>query len=471
MTFRSLIPFVLATAVASTACSGKQYAEKTDEVVELPDRYASIEVDGVPMGGWCSDFGSSELDGLVTASFEQNFDLRQAWARLEQVEAIRAQTNAGWWPVVQAEASAGRSRSPSFGPTGATAEESNNFRVSLGASYEVDVWGRLAASSRAAGYDLEAARADVESIAISIAAQAAEAWFDVVLQNEKARLLEEQVEIAEKYLQLTELRLSQGAATALDVNQQNQQIEQLRGQLALIEARRQTALARLALVLGQTPSELDAVSTEELPELPALPDAGVPADLVGQRPDVRAAMARLEAADERTAAAARAKLPTLRLSANVFLQAAEFANLLDDVFWSLTGAIAQTLWSGGRLNAQQKQAEAVAKERLWAWAKVVVQGLVDVESALVLEQQQAIFLERLEAQHKNAEVSLELARDRYRSGTIDYLRVLTTLQSLQQVEQSLLDARRQQLSYRVQLCRALGGDWTQQLQPPAEGDE
>ena len=92
---------------------------------------------------------------------------------------------------------------------------------------------------------------------------------------------------------------------------------------------------------------------------------------------------------------------------------------------------------------------------------------------MVLEASQERFLARLEAQRKNAEVALELARDRYRSGTLDYLRVLTALQSLQQIEQSLIDARRQQLSNRVQLCRALGGSWTRELSaPPSDlGDE
>ena len=465
----SLKASVLIAGVAMLmSCTGRQYADEQDSVVEVPDAYSSVALEGVEVDGWCSDFGSPELAGLVDRAFEENLDLRQAWARLEQADAIAAQTRAGFWPTIDAQVQAGAQRQQTFGPTGPVVDEAAAFGASLGAAYEVDLWGRLRATSRAAGYDVMAARADVEAMAISVTSQIAEAWFDAVLQREKLLLLQEQIDIAQKYLELTELRLSQGAATALDVNQQNQQIEQLRGQMELVHAAEATAENRLAVLLGKAASQSPEVTVEDLPELPALPAVGVPADLVTLRPDVRAAEARLRAADARTAAAARAKLPTLRLSASLFVQASELAELLDDVFWSIVGVLGQNIFSGGRLDAEQQRAEAAAKERLYAYAKAVVQAIAEVENALVLEGQQNKFLEHLEAQRENADLALSLARDRYRSGALDYLRVLTALQSLQQIEQSLLDAQRQRLSYRLQLCRALGGQWTRELQAPAE---
>ena len=458
----------VAFALVLAGCTGQQYSAQRDTVLEVPDAYSTVEIDGVAAEGWCSDFGSPELSGLVDRAFEENFDLRQAWARLEQADALAAQARSGWWPTVDAQIQAGAARQQTVGPTGPVVDEVGAFGASLGAGYEVDLWGRLAATTQAASYDVEAARADVESMAISITSQIAEAWFDAVLQREKLALLEEQIEIARKYLELTELRLSQGAATALDVNQQNQQIEQLRGQVELVRAGEATARNRLAVLLGKAGARTPKVDTEELPDLPAMPTVGVPADLVAARPDVRAAEARLRAADARTAAAARSKLPTLRLSASLFVQASELADLLDDIFWSITGVLAQNLFDGGRRTAEQARAEAAAKERLYAYAKAVVQAIAEVENALVLEAQQAKFLEHLEAQQQNAEIALSLARDRYRSGALDYLRVLTALQSLQLVEQTMLDAQRQQFSHRLQLCRALGGQWTRELQVPAE---
>lgn len=471
---------IVCAAMSLSACTGKQYAEKADEIVSVPDQYSAVEVDqGPQLDAWCSDFGSGELDGLVDRAFDENLDLRQAWARLEQADAIYKQSRASLFPSIDASAAVGAelrgvqeldtSQTP---PVVVTSNEPvGNFRASLGAGYEVDLWGRLAAQRSAASFDARAARADVETMAITITSQIAEAWFDAVAQQEKVDLLKEQIDIAERYLELTRLRLSQGVATALDVNQQEQQIANLQGQLELVIARRQIAQNRLAVLLGRAPSEGPAVSTAELPELPTLPSAGVPGELLEQRPDVRSAYLRLESADSRTAAAARDKLPALRLSASLFLQATDITELLDTVFWSIAGTLTQTVFQGGRKDAVQEQAEAAAKERLYAYAKTVVTAISEVENAMVSEASQERFLERLEQQEKHAEVALELARDRYRSGTLDYLRVLTALQSLQQIQQSMVDARRQQLSNRVQLCRALGGTWTQDLSAPAEPGE
>ena len=268
----------------------------------------------------------------------------------------------------------------------------------------------------------------------------------------------------------TRLRLSQGVATALDVNQQDQQLEGLQGQLVRIEGQQAIAANRLAVLLGKAPLDGPMVGTAVLPELPPLPSAGAPGALLQRRPDVRSAHLRLQSADARTASAARDKLPKLNLSASMFLQATELGNLVDTVFWAITGTLSQTVWQGGRKDAVQAQAEAAAKERLWAYAKVVVQAIADVHNALVLEGSQTAFLERLGSQKDKAQIALDLARERYRSGSLDYLRVLTSLQSVQQLEQGLVDARRQQLSNRISLCRALGGSWTTELSDPTAED-
>jgi NodT family efflux transporter outer membrane factor (OMF) lipoprotein len=477
MSERSIIAGFMLFAVS---CTGAQYTDRANDVVDVPANYADVEVANAPeLEQWCSDFGSPELDGLVQSAFAENLDLRQAWSRLEQSAAVRKQVRASMFPAVSADASVGGMRSATVelvpDPSGMgpptvepSAEVGTSYRASLGAAYEVDVWGRLAAQRRAASYDHEAARADVESIAITVTSQIAEAWFDVVAQREKLALLEEQIAIATKYRELTQLRLSQGVATALDVNQQDQQIEGLRGQLELVGGLELTSRARLGVLLGKAPGSSDApkVTQQELPELPGLPGAGAPGALLQRRPDVRSAYLRLQSADARTAAAARDKLPRLNLSASAFLQAGELKDFVDEIFWSITGAVSQSVWQGGRKDAAQQQAEAAARERLWAYARTVVQAIADVYNAHVLEGSQARFMTHLQAQHDKATIALELARERYRAGSLDYLRVLTSLQSVQQLEQSLVDARRRQLSHRVSLCRALGGSWTTDLEAP-----
>ncbi len=447
-------------------CSGPQMTDEVERTVEVPESFAvgADESSVVKGDTWCSDFGP-ELNGLIEVALAENMDVLAAWARVQQAEAIHAQANASLFPTVSVQASAARSKSPAPMPLGSV--EGNSFQLSAPMSYEIDLFGKLAAQREASELDVQAQRADVETLAITVAAQVSEAWLDVLFQRRRVLLVTEQIATAEKYLELTMLRLSQGLATALDVNQQRADIHGLEARREQATVAEEVARLRLKALLGAS-SESAKVDMEQFPVLGPRLQPGTPATVIEQRPDVRAAMIRLQAADARTAQAARDRLPTLRLSGNVFLQAAELGNLFDDLFWSIGAQVVQPIFEGGRRQARVDQQVAAARERLYVYAKSVIQAVQEVESSMVQEVAQERLRDLLQQQKEVAEVSLELARDRYRSGALDYLRVLTALRSLQAAEQSLLDAERQQFSFRIQTCRALGGGWTQSLQAPQE---
>ncbi|MEZ4461801.1 MAG: efflux transporter outer membrane subunit [bacterium] len=376
------------------------------------------------------------------------------------------QTDSSLWPTVSVQGTASRSHSSAPPPLGTV--DANLFQVSAPVSYELDVFGKLAKQREAADLDVRASQSDVQALAITMAAQVTEAWLDIVTARQRTKLLRDQIDVASRYLELTQLRLSQGLATALDVNSQQGDIYGLEARLEQALGAEQVAVFRLEALLGQEPTGALNVDSAELPELAMFPDVGVPATVLSERPDVQAAWIRLEAADARTAAAARNRLPTIRLSANVFLQASELGNLFDELFWSLAGQVTQPVFEGGRRDAAVDQSAAQAKERLYAYGSAVIRAIQEVQTAVVQEQHQTVVLQKLLDQQGVAQTALDLARERYRSGTLDYLRVLTSLRTVQAAEQSVLDARRQQFSLRVQTCRALGGSWTQDLNPPSE---
>lgn len=451
---------------ASFGCTGPQYADKADDVVETPQAFAAPTLGQTKRDGWCTDFGNSELDQLVADALGSNLELRAAWARLEAAEAVSRQADASWFPTVSAQAQVGRSKVAAGPPLGTL--ETNSYQVSLPVSYELDLFGKLAAQREAAELDVQASRLDAESLAMSMSAQVAEAWLDVVAARQRIALLEAQVDVAQRYLELTRLRLSEGIATALDVNAQLGDIYGLEARLEQAQVAEQVGVFRLEALLGQTPTGNFVVASAELPNMPGFPEVGVPADVLAQRPDVKAAEVRLRAADARTATAARNQLPTIRLTANPFYQATELSSLFDELFWSIAAQITQPIFEGGRRDAAVDQSAALAKAQLYAYGQTVVRAVQEVQAAIVQESRQSKVLEKLEAQQGVAQTALDLARERYRSGTLDYLRVLTSLRTVQNAEQAVLDARRQQLSLRVQTCRALGGPWTQELTPPSE---
>lgn len=459
----------------SAACFGETPVPKVTHVVETPKTFsAKTEVSGPALEAWCSDFGDAELDAVVSRAFDENLNLRAAWARLEGAAALRQQTHANMWPTLNLDASTSRSLQPFQGLNPITGEafagtfEAEQYRASLGAGYEIDLWGRLYAARQAADFDFRAARADVETIALSLTSEIAESWFTIVQQRQKRALIEEQIALNERYLEVLLLRLENGRSTALDVNQQQQQIDGQKTQLELIVSQERQTLARLNTLLGKAPGTKMSIASVALPEVPAVPDVGVPADLLSRRPDLRAASYRLQASNRRIAEAVRNQLPTIRLSASFFLQAFDIASFLDQVLWSVSGQLGAPLFDGGLREAGVKRAKAAQKEALYTYANAMVSAMAEVERAMIAEYHQARFIQQLDAQRAKAEVALQLARDRYQRGALDFLRVLTSLQALQALEQSSIDARRQQLSNRIQLCRALGGSWTTKLQAPQE---
>ncbi len=463
-----IVRFAAALSLAVGGCTGTQYADRADEAVEMPENYAEAEVEGEPLDRWCSDFGAPQLEELVDRAFERNLSLRQSWARLEEASAAARQAGAARWPVVNLEGSFSRQEQPSI----PVEIDQNQFNTSVGVNYELDLWGRMANLHQAAKYERRAARMDVEAMAMTLTSQIAENWFNLVHQRALADLLERQLDVSERYLEITLVRLARGAATALDVNQQRQQVQSLEGQLELVRGRQKTARHQLATLVGEAPGREVAGDRRELPGLPERPAAGVPADLLERRPDLRAAMLRLEAADERTAAAVKQQFPSIQLSTSIFTQAPNIDQFFEEFFWQAMISGTQPLFDGGRRFAEIDSAEARAEAQMYQYGQTLLDALREVEDSLVLESRQTAYIESLREQIESSEQALQLARERYQRGAADYLRVLTSLQSVQSVEQSLLEARRQRLSYRVQLCRALGGTWSRELEAPdGEDDE
>jgi NodT family efflux transporter outer membrane factor (OMF) lipoprotein len=343
---------------------------------------------------------------------------------------------------------------------------SNNFTASIAAAYEVDLWKKVGNRAAGATVDSLAFRDDVETVAITLVSEVAEAWFDLVLQRAQKKLLTEQLEINETFLELINLRFKQGLASALDIYQQQQLLASRRAQLATIDAAISVLTNRLAVLAGQAPGEVKVAGGDALPSLPAVPGVGLPADLLNRRPDVRAARRRVEAADHRVAAAVADRLPGLRLQGSLSLQNGDIAELIARPLYSILAAITAPLFDGGRRSAEVDRNRAVVEELLANYGQKLLVAMTEVENSLVQEKHQALRIWELEIEAEVAAKALVEARTRYQQGLSDFLPVLTALQGEQRTQLNLLQARRQLISFRIQLLRALGGTWTKELEAP-----
>jgi NodT family efflux transporter outer membrane factor (OMF) lipoprotein len=300
-----------------------------------------------------------------------------------------------------------------------------------------------------------------------------EAWLDLVQVRARRELLARQLETNETFVDLLGVRFGQGMSSSVEVNQQRQQVLETRAELEQSISAEAVAAHRLAALLGKPPGSVDPGARDELPKVSPVPGAGVPSLLLKRRPDIRAAQRRVEAADYRIAVAIADRYPSLSLTGALSVEPSEQNDWDMNPIWALAGNLAMPILDGGRRAAEVERRRAMLAELVADYGGTVLTALVEVENALVQERQQQQSIAHIEQRLSIAAVTFEEARRRFGYGLSDFLTVLTALRSQHQVELNLLGARRQLLSHRIQLCRALGGSWMAELKPKAvqEGSE
>ncbi|NCC26363.1 MAG: RND transporter, partial [Deltaproteobacteria bacterium] len=306
---------------------------------------------------------------------------------------------------------------------------------------------------------------DVRAAAVTLSGKIAETWVNILLVRERLDVAWRQLETNEHILKLLRFRFVNSLATALDVLQQEETVAGSQAVLPGLKARERALLNELAVLMGRMPGQV-AVETRTLPAVPAVPDTGLPADLLAARPDVRAAGLRLQASDWSVAAARADRLPALRLTARGEFFAEQVPNLFDNWLANLAGSVTGPIFDAGRREAEVERTRAVVRERLAAYEAVVARAIQEVQDALATGYFQGLEVQALDRQLAAARKSNRQASFRYQNGLIEYNVVLTELLNVQRLEQSVVQARADLLLERIRLGRALGGAWTLELDEP-----
>jgi NodT family efflux transporter outer membrane factor (OMF) lipoprotein len=458
------VAVALAAAALVTGCRVHTVNERPEPVLgaPVPERFArdTGAAGGETTARWWEVFAHPQISQAVDIALGQSLDLKRAYARVSQAEALASAAGAGQYPSLNANAQVGGARNVfNLGSLGLRSIEAANYNLSVSAAYEVDLWGRVAATKSASDEDLAATREDIDTLGIAISARVVESCLGIAGERELLRLLDAQEAANAKLVNLVELRFAQGLASAIEVYQQRQQLAALRAQRPLASARVAVFENQLSVLMGRPPGSVEMQLPENLPPIPPMPSAGVPSEVLARRPDVRAAMRRVVAADHRVGAAIAAQYPTISLSASTGFQAPDLAILFESWVWNLIAGIVQPIFDGGRRAAEVDRARALVEDAVHAYSQAVLTALGEVEDALVHNAHQQEHLALLESQQAIAKQAFEESEVRYLNGLSTYLEVLTALRALQQSEQAVLQARRQLASHRVQLHRALGGSW------------
>jgi NodT family efflux transporter outer membrane factor (OMF) lipoprotein len=406
---------------------------------------------------WWKGFSSAELDRLIELAFRDNPDLLILAERVRQAEIALEITGASRLPSVNSSAGSSHSRSAPDGEATSRREASS---LGLSASYEIDLWGRLAAGVAAGEASLQATRFDYAASRISLAGSVASVYFESLATGERLRIAEENLASAQRILSIVEARRRYGVVTSLDVAQQRTTVLAQQAALIPLGVEIRQLRSALALLLGRNPQDA-AFAEEALASLriPAIVPE-MPASLLTRRPDIASAEASLAAADANVAAARAALLPSVSLSLSGGLASEVLLDLAHPTrSVSVALSLAQNLFDGGRLTLQTESARSQRAVQIITYAKAVRNALKEVDDGLgnveKTERQEAAQQAVLE----QAQRALHLAELRYREGAGELLSVLEAQRSVYSARDQLVSLRLSRLQAAIALCKALGGGW------------
>ncbi len=407
---------------------------------------------------WWRGFGSAQLDAFVTEALTTAPELRIQAERVVQAELALRQAGAALLPALDLSGGSSTRKVDS--------NESSATGIELGASYELDLWGRIAAGVDASRASLVASRFDYDAARLSISASVATTWFQILALHERLTIARQNLATAERVLRVVQARYDNGAASALDLSQQRSTVLNQRKAIEPLEVQLRQTRSALAILLGRNPqAELTPGTADGKERLDALQvptvGAGLPSELLLRRPDLAASEARLAAAAANIAAARATLLPDISLSAGAGVGSAALLSLADTTrTLSISASVLQKIFDGGRLRADVDIQRSRQRELVESHHRVILVALKEVEDALADGARDA----RQEGAQREilaeAQRSLRLAELRYREGADSLLAVLDAQRTLFSAQDQLAQLRQARLAAAVNLYKALGGGWT-----------
>lgn len=456
----SLLPLsALAAALLLAGCAGLQTAPAQPVRVEAPATWSQADAPQrtppTELAQWWRRFGDAQLTALVEQALQANTSVAGAIAALRQARAQADVTRAGTRPQVGTSASAQRSRQGS----GSTRD---SFAAGIDASWEPDLFGGQAAGVDASEAAVRASAAALGDVQVQVAAEVGLNVIALRSAQQRLAIAERNLALQQETRQLTSWRLQAGLVTALEAEQARSAVEQTRAALPALRTTIVQSRHALAVLTGQQPAALDAqlAAAAPLPAPPADIALDIPASTLRQRPDVRAAEAQVAAALARVAQAQADRLPSLRLSGSIGLNALTLGSLgAGPLAASVVAGISWPLFDGGAGAAQVRTQQAAFDAAEAGWRGAVLAALQDVEDALVALRSDRERQVRLEQAADAAANAADLARQRYASGLVDFQVVLDTQRTQLTAQDSLAAAGADIAADHVRLFKALGGGW------------
>jgi multidrug efflux system outer membrane protein len=403
------------------------------------------------------------LDRLVAAVMANNLDIRKAVAAVLEIRAQFRESRSDRWPALSAEARASQTRQTTSAADGTTTTAStDSYSLMLPATFELDLWGRLAQAEDALRAQLLAAEENRLAVAQTVVAETASLYLKMIALEREIKVTRRSVDAYQNSLDLVMRRYNKGLTSILDIRQARRVLAQTEAGLPLLEQELHLTRQNLELLAGRYPFSRPQETPPEdyyMP-YPWVP-AGLPSQLLVRRPDIRAAEARMKALHAQVGVAYASRFPRITLTGQWGYRSDELSDLFNSQsqLWNMAAGVVQPLFDFGKRKSAQRAAEARFIQGEVEYARTVLSAFADVEGALLTRQQQLQRRERVVIFLSEARETQKTAQQRYERGLVDYLTVLEAQQVRFKAELELIRVEKAIYQNRVALHRALGGGW------------
>ncbi len=408
---------------------------------------------------WWKQFNDPVLDELITTALTDNLNLMAATARIDQFLGQWRTTRSEAFP--QLGASAGISRQQDT-KTGISPGQSaySYYSGALNASWEIDFWGRIRRATEAAQADLMASEAGRRTILLTLVSNVASSYVTLLGLDRQLQIAKETEKSYAESLRIFNLRHKYGTVSQVEVSQVESEYEDARQTIPVLESQISQQEHLIALLLGKNPEPILRGRTIDQLDTPGIP-AGLPSQLLEQRPDIIAAEQALIAANARIGVAKALYYPSVSLTGALGIASINTGDLFDDdsSTWGIGADVLTPIFTFGNIEGQVLTAEAAQREALYSYRQSIISGFRDVEDALVATTKGR---ESLNAQGRKVnalQTYASLAKEQYDAGTTSYLQVLDANRSLFSSQLDYVQTQTAVLTYLVDVYRAMGGGW------------
>lgn len=412
---------------------------------------------------WWELYQDAVLNELVNLALQNNTDIKIAVARIEEADAFAREVGAALFPQIDLDAAGSRSRISQLGANPLMSGVNpirENYNIRLGASFELDFWGKLRRAKESAKAQALSTRYARDTVTLSLAGLVASNYLQLRSLESQIALSEDSLRTRNESLTLTKKRLEGGVSSALDMHQAEVASSNLAAQIVELKRLRAISEHQLALLTGQLDLKLAAGDIRQLP-LPPLPPAGLPSSLLEARPDIRQAEEQLVAQNANIGVAKAAMFPTISLTASYGGESAQLSDVLKSAarIWSGGLGLNLPIFDAGRLSSRLDQATAQQKQALASYEGAIRTAFQEVNDALVTVRQNAEREALLDSSRESARKAVEISDNRYKSGYSAYIDVLDSQRVYNDAAIAYVQSRQARLIASVDLFKALGGGW------------